>query len=152
MTRRFATLALVAFAAWGSTACMAVSGRMRGEEGPVPDWSLQPNRCESSNGALDFFFRGPDALDTEIVVKATPGLSVDLAVPLTGEAASLVPQQSVLVRVPNQSKMVVLRRSDCSVFDLRLDQTYSAIGRVTLDCRRPEIGHVTGTLEFVCGY
>lgn len=133
------------------TACMSADGRFRGEDGPTGAWSLRPNRCETTSGAryigyapglglaLDLYYAGPDADDTEVVVRpsgATP---------------------SVLVRIPGQHKMVVLRRADCTLLDVGLRDTAYMVndatgvaGHVQLDCRRPEIGHVVGSATFEC--
>lgn len=141
-----ATLSSVvaAVAALLSTAsCSGASGRFHGEGGPVPDWTLRPNACDSnpyaSAGAIDLYYRGADARDTEVVVKAD------------------VVQQQVLVRIPGRKQMVVLRASDCSVFDVgvhgagyEINDTEPRSGHVRIDCARPEIGRVTGEATFTC--
>ncbi len=133
------------------SACMGANGHFRGEDGPSGAWSLRPNRCQTANGAryigydaglglaLDLYYAGPDADDTEVV----------------GRPAGATP--SVLVRIPGQRKMVVLRQADCAVLDVALRDTLYSVndatgmaGHVTLDCRRPEIGHVIGTATFEC--
>ena len=142
--KRPAILALVAAL---STGCTFVDGRIRGEQGPVPDWSLRPNRCTAVGGVADLFYRGPDAADTEVVVRAAPDAVADTpqTSPDPARAASL---PSVLVRLPDRRAMVSLRKTDCIVFDVAFDGASS--GHANLDCRRPEIGHVAGTLEFAC--
>jgi hypothetical protein len=130
------------------TACTGVTGRFHGEGGPAPDWTLRPNRCDADPyagsllttlGAVDMYYRGSGAADTEVVVK--------------GQAL----QPQVLVRIPGQSKMVVLRKSDCTVFEVyvhgagfEINDDEPSSGRVRIDCNRPEIGHVTGEASFVC--
>ncbi|MGH7293614.1 MAG: hypothetical protein ACRELB_01715 [Polyangiaceae bacterium] len=134
--------------------CASTSGRVHGESGPVPDWSLRPNRCKVGDpspvwggdrivavapGVADLFYAGPDAADTEVVVRAE------------GDRPSL------LVRIPGQGRMVVLRREDCSVLDVSMGHTaYTVndeaglVGHARFECSRPEIGRVTGDLSFTC--
>ncbi len=140
--------ALVALAL---AACSGADGRFRGEDGPVAPWSLRPNRCDNASGArfigfdtgfgldLDLYYAGPNAHDTEVVVRPAGATT------------------SVLVRIPGAHKMVVLRKADCATLDVSLRNTTYAVndetgltGSVHLDCQRPEIGHVVGQATFTC--
>jgi hypothetical protein len=140
--------AILALVAALSTACTFADGRIRGEQGPVPDWSLRPNRCTAVSGAADLFYRGPDAADTEVVVRARPDFAA-VTPRLSPDAMRRALLPSVLVRLPDRHEMVTLQKTDCTVFDIAFDSWL--MGHASLDCRSPEIGHVTGTLlEFAC--
>ena len=135
---------------------MAVSGRFEGSSGPVPDWSLRLNRCAVNNGSvpmtlgdsqlswslrgIDMYFARPDAADTEAV----------LAAPAGGP-------KMVLVRIPERQRMTVLTSSMCKTFELSWGPSRAEVndsdvleGEVRVDCRHPELGHVTGQATFRC--
>jgi hypothetical protein len=89
--------------------------------------------------AFDIYYAGANAGDTELVIRPD-GVN-----------------SAVLVRIPGAHKMVVLRKPDCRTLDVSLRDTAYAVndetgvtGRITLDCERPEIGHVTGSATFTC--
>jgi hypothetical protein len=134
--------------------CASTSGSVHAEHGPVPDWSLRPNKCKVGDpspawggdavvavppSVADLYYAGSGAADTEVVVRAD------------GDRASL------LVRIPGAGKMVVLRREDCSQLEVSTGHTsYTVndeagfVGHARFDCTRPEIGHVAGDLGFTC--
>jgi hypothetical protein len=147
--RGFAVLACVALLA---TSCGSVSGTLRGEGGPVPDWALRPNRCKTGepspvwggaglvaapSGVADLYYAGTNAADTEVVVSKE--------------------SRAILVRIPGKGMMVALHPTDCTTFDISTGYTSYTVndeagftGRARFDCRRPEIGHVTGDVSFTC--
>jgi hypothetical protein len=145
-------LLVLACAGLFASSCASVSGVCRGEGGPVPDWSLRPNRCKTSDpspawggagivgvpeGVADLYYAGKNPGDTEVVVNS------DSAV--------------ILVRIPGKGQMVALHHTDCAVFAISAGYTGYTVndeagftGRAQFDCTRPEIGHVTGDLSFTC--
>ncbi len=119
--------------------CTSVSGSFSGH-GAGGDWTLVPNMCTSGLHndyiGVDLYRRDPND-DTEIVV--------------------LVEDNAVLARIPGQGKMVVLGKADCTKLEaevstngVKVNGVHGLSGSVTLDCERPEIGHVVGTAEFAC--
>jgi hypothetical protein len=146
----------LACAGWLAVACVSVSGRVRAEGGPGGDWTLRPNRCKvgsptpawggaaagvvaASAQVADLYYAGTKARDTEVVV----------------DGADDPP--ALLVRIPGAAKMVVLRRSDCTVFDISTGYTSYTVndeagltGTARFDCERPEVGHVQGKVSFTC--
>jgi hypothetical protein len=149
MTRRL----VIGCAAVLATSCAHVSGEVRAEGGPAGDWSLHPNRCKVGEpspawgGArlvavsprlADLYYAGTNAADTEVVVDGEEG-------------------RTLLVRIPGKGKMVVLHTADCTMLDISTGYTSYTVndeagvtGTARFDCRRPEIGHVTGVVSFTC--
>jgi len=130
------SLIVVAVAALGGAACRSSASGAFQVNGPER-WQFAPNTC-TLNAArfagVDMFRRDPDD-DSELVVGA----------------------DELLVRVPGKGIMVRLQRSDCHVFDIdehagdvQVNDTAEVVGHVTLDCERPEIGHLVGTATFSC--
>ena len=137
-----------------ATSCAHSGGFVRAEGGPTGDWALRPNRCKVGEpsaawGAAgvvaapprvaDLYYAGTNAGDTEIVVAADVGV------------------RAILVRIPEQGKMAVLKDADCAVLDLQTGYTSYTVndevgltGHARFDCTRPEVGHVVGDVAFTC--
>ena len=146
--------ALGALAACFATACAHSGGMVRARGGPTGDWALRPNRCKVGEpspawgGAglvaapprvADLYYAGTNAGDTEVVVAADTDV------------------HAILVRVPKQGKMVVLKAADCTVLDVQAGYTSYSVnhevgltGSARFDCTRPEVGHVVGDVSFTC--
>ncbi len=119
-----------------------VDGSFAAGSGPGPSWSLSPDHCTSGASAgyvgADMY-RDQPGDDTEIVVIQDGG------------------GFRVLARIPNSGEMVVLTPADCERFEatvgyngVTVNDIPGVSGTVHLDCRRPEIGHVTGKARFTC--
>jgi hypothetical protein len=98
----------------------------------------KPTRPELSPAA-DMFRASDSPDDTEVVIGMLAGAP------------------AALVRVPARDHMVALGQADCAVFEVSFGPTSYTMndevglsGHVKLDCRRPELGHVTGEAEFTC--
>ena len=105
--------------------------------GPPQTFTFAPNTCTrilDGSKALDLF-RADPADDTELVVTTS----------------------EVHVRLPHTGTVIRLQQSDCHTLDvvaeegkISLGDHHDYTGHVTLDCERPEIGHVVGTATFTC--
>lgn len=137
-----------------AAACAHVSGHVTSVGGPVPDWSLRPNRCKVGDPlpawggdalvaapprVADLYYAGSHPADTELVVSHGGG------------------HPYLLVRIPGAEKMVVLGQADCRVLEVSMGYTGYTVndeaglsGSARFDCQRSEIGHVKGNVSFTC--
>jgi hypothetical protein len=134
-----AVAAALAVAAAGCGSPLA--GEIHSREGVLGTWDLQPTRCSSglARGLLSAdLFSTAASDDTEVVAVALP----------SGAPA-------VLVRVPNQSRMVVVRPSACTTFQVDVHPREVlgqgiVEGSMALDCALPNGGHLEGHAVFKC--